>query len=515
MTTSDDLIAGRYRIERRLGAGGMGEVFLVRHLQLDEPRALKRMRPEAMGQSAAIERFRREARQHSRVRHPNVVTLYDFEELPDGGCYLVMEYVEGRTLESIRESGPLALSRALGIIAQTASAIDAAHEVGVVHRDLKPDNILITIGRDGGDRVKVVDFGVAVLMADEGSRLTSAGFVVGTPRYMSPEQLLPTPGEPLDGRSDVYSLALIAWELLVGAPAFNSDTLAAVMQRAVTSPPAISAAAVVPPLPSALDAVFHRALAVLREDRYPSATAFAEALIAVLVSAGAVAPQAVARPTPWEGAAVLPSGGIPAVVDNRAPVGRGRARLAGAVATAGLVALGWWALRSRTEHSDAPIGSARVVDSVARVSTAPTMAPTVAPTVAPTTPAANASRGRPPGAGPSTPASSPGVHRMRSAPIASGATAISDSALGSLERADPPSSKASALARIRAVMAVAPSLRTAHDSMVADLLAIEAMAQLEEDAAICARLTRLVPRARGTTLEAAVTYWKENMSCPL
>ena len=166
----------------------------------------------------AIARFNREAANASRLNHPNVCGIYDFGETPEGLIYLAMEFIEGDSLTSlIEKNGSLPAPRAASIIHQAADALAVAHDHGIVHRDLKPDNIMIAKGRDGSDLVKVVDFGIAKASSSDAQKVTKTGLVVGTPEYMSPEQLA---GDKLDGRSDIYSLGLVAFNCLTGVLPF-------------------------------------------------------------------------------------------------------------------------------------------------------------------------------------------------------------------------------------------------------------------------------------------------------
>ena len=169
-----------------------------------------------MGQDAdAITRFNREASNASRISHPNVAAVYDFGETSDGLIYLAMEFVDGPSLTTLIERhGALPPLRAADIVRQAADALAVAHDMGIVHRDLKPDNIMIAKTRDGSDLVKVVDFGIAKAAGNDAQKVTKTGLVVGTPEYMSPEQLA---GDKLDGRSDIYSLGLVAFNMLTGA----------------------------------------------------------------------------------------------------------------------------------------------------------------------------------------------------------------------------------------------------------------------------------------------------------
>src|SRR5690606_1408095 len=228
------VVAGRYRVQRKLGEGGMGRVYLAEHVRMGRRCALKVLNPGLLNSSDAISRFAREAASASRINHRNVASIYDFGETVDGITYLAMEYAEGERLSTlIAREGPFPAERAIAIARQVTDALVTAHELGIVHRDLKPDNIIISRARDGSDLVKVVDFSIAKATHGVDTQLTRTGFVIGTPRYMSPEQVS---GDPVDGRSDIYSLGCIVYEMLVGQPAFDGPT-AELIQRRLTEPP--------------------------------------------------------------------------------------------------------------------------------------------------------------------------------------------------------------------------------------------------------------------------------------
>ena len=229
------IIAERYHVMRKLGEGGMGQVYLAEHVKMGRKSAVKVMNPGMTQDADAISRFNREAANASRINHPNVAGIYDFGETADGLIYLAMEFIEGESLTSLVESaGALAPIRAANIAKQTADGLSVAHDMGIVHRDLKPDNIMIAKFRDGSDLVKVVDFGIAKAAGAENQKVTKTGLVVGTPEYMSPEQLA---GDKLSGQSDIYSLALVTFNMLTGKLPFPSETAQESMIMRLTDKP--------------------------------------------------------------------------------------------------------------------------------------------------------------------------------------------------------------------------------------------------------------------------------------
>ncbi|QUW00681.1 protein kinase [Chloracidobacterium sp. MS 40/45] len=231
-----NIIDNKVRLEAILGQGGMGAVYRGRHLLLERTVAVKVLRPEILTVEGSLERFFREARTAAATEHPNIVTVYDFGKLPDGGAYLILEFVEGKGLRHILlEQGVLPPSLALPILREVCAAVEFAHRRNIIHRDLKPDNIMLKRRDDGSATVKVLDFGLAktVEEAETSSSITRTGELVGTPAYMSPEHCS---GEDLDARSDLYSLAVIAYEMLVGQPPFRGR-VAAILTAQIQKPP--------------------------------------------------------------------------------------------------------------------------------------------------------------------------------------------------------------------------------------------------------------------------------------
>ncbi len=273
------VIADRYLITDMLGEGGMGKVYLARHVRLPQQAAIKVLRPEMKRDTDVVARFNREAANASRIEHERIARVFDYGESADGTVYLAMEYVPGRTLRTLLAAdGAQSPERTAVLTRQVAEALDAAHRLGIVHRDLKPDNIMVIEDPDLGDRCKVVDFGIAKAMGgDAGEKaLTRTGFVIGTPEFMSPEQLL---GGAIDHRSDVYALALVSYQCLVGVLPFDVNTPGGgITQRLVEG--AKPLAVVRPDIawPASLQQVFDRGLAREPDDRYASAGEFARAL---------------------------------------------------------------------------------------------------------------------------------------------------------------------------------------------------------------------------------------------
>ena len=271
------IVADRYHVLKKLGEGGMGAVYLAEHVKMGRKSAVKVMNPGMASDADAISRFNREAANASRINHPNVCAVYDFGETSDGLIYLAMEFIEGPSLSKlIEELGALPAQRAADITRQAAEALAVAHDMGIVHRDLKPDNIMIARNRDGSDCVKVVDFGIAKAGNAENQKVTRTGMVVGTPEYMSPEQLA---GDKLDGRSDTYSLALVAFNMFTGKLPFPGNTVQESMILRLTDRPR-TLAEMKPEVSwtPEVQAVMDRALARDVGDRYQNAAEFGREL---------------------------------------------------------------------------------------------------------------------------------------------------------------------------------------------------------------------------------------------
>ncbi len=288
------LLASRYLLEKRLGRGAMGQVYLARDQNLITRRvAVKTVRPDILNdedlqEGEAIARFEREARAAASIRHPNVVDVTDFGKSADGVFFLVMEYVEGETLyHLLRREGTVSPQRAVTIMSQVVAGVEAAHDEGILHRDLKPANIFLmqqkrkTGGEDGF--VKVGDFGLAKIVNADRSEVTSASGpasrgIIGTPEYMAPEQM--QPGDQLDARADIYALGTIAYHMLAGRPPFSGNITQLIAQKLTQAPPALSTLR--SDVSTDIETSIMKALAKEPADRPASATEWLESFSAAV-----------------------------------------------------------------------------------------------------------------------------------------------------------------------------------------------------------------------------------------
>lgn len=348
------VIDGKYRVEGPIGAGGMGMVFLARHLQLRERVAIKVLKPDRTGRPALVERLLREARAAASIRNRHVVRVLDVGTLPDEQPFIVMEFLEGEDLATqLARGGPLSISDAVDHVLEACEALAEAHALGIVHRDLKPANLFLERRASGAVSVKVVDFGVARFLEGHAdatttdSGLTSSHAFVGSPAYISPEQL--TTPEEVDTRADIWALGVILYEMLTGSQPFTAPTLALTCTKILQEPPPPLARTDVAPelaraLQQALEKNPERRFATMRElgaALAPFGSALARASLAEI--------EAVAHRKPFSVEVALPSRhGDPAsptltgsVLKARRPLPKVRARLAfaalGAAVLAGLV----------------------------------------------------------------------------------------------------------------------------------------------------------------------------------
>ncbi len=320
--TMGQLIDGRYQISAFIGDGGMGSVYRAEHVTIRKPVAVKLLHREYASQPGFGDRFEREALAAGRLDHPNCVEVSDFGKLPDGTLYLVMELVEGRPLsELLRSHGRLPVPRALHIARHVLRALGHAHTSGIIHRDVKPDNIVL-VDQDGDrDFVKLLDFGIAKLVGEaaaevEDSQLTQVGTTVGTPKYMPPEQAF---GKNVDHRADLYALSVVLYMMLTGRPPFDADEVIDILMQHASKPPP-RFAEVVPDcdIPPEVEELVMCGLAKKREQRYSDADAYLTALEAALEAyherpktsskGTAASPAPIAEPaTPLPGALVPPT----------------------------------------------------------------------------------------------------------------------------------------------------------------------------------------------------------------
>jgi serine/threonine protein kinase len=268
MSPHDPLVGtvldGRFEIQARVGEGGMGVVYRARQLSIDRVIALKMLSPQIATDPTWVQRFYNEAKACSRLQHPNTIRMFDFGQTQDGRLYMSMEFLDGISLRQTLQSGALAPQRVVKILIQCCASLAEAHAIGIIHRDIKPDNVFLLNMPGSPDFVKLLDFSVAKLL--EGDRLkTQAGVVFGTPQYMSPEQAR---AMQLDARSDLYALGVLAFEMLAGTVPFHDDNPMTVIQMQLGAP--------VPPLPPAtpfaVQQIAYRALEKDAARRYQSAS---------------------------------------------------------------------------------------------------------------------------------------------------------------------------------------------------------------------------------------------------
>lgn len=273
----------KYKIVRQLGDGGMAYVFAAERLHIGDIAAIKILHPDLAKDALKKRRFQLEAYTTAAVKHPNVVSIFDYDETETGQPYLVLELLNGSTLSSyIKRGRVLSVARAVDIITPICAALNLAHQKSILHRDLKPSNILLHKLEDNTEVVKLIDFGIVKMLNDDSNPLTQQGFVVGTPEYLSPERYM---GQQLDARSDIYSLGILVYRMLSGRVPFNGQTATEILQKHLKQP--------VPPLrllnsavSEEVEAVILKALAKKPADRQSSAVEFASELGEAHISSG-------------------------------------------------------------------------------------------------------------------------------------------------------------------------------------------------------------------------------------
>src|SRR5437763_5640906 len=334
-----EILNGEFRILEKIGTGGMGSVYRANQTAMNRLVAVKILHPKLANRRDLVSRFGREAKAMSHLTHPNTVKVLLYGELEDGSLYIVMEYLDGKNLnQTVRSEGPMGFERALPILIQVCGALEEAHRTGIVHRDLKPENIFLCTQGGLRDFPKVLDFGLAKVTEREmrpGSIILSQeGMVFGTPEFMSPEQ---AQGKTLNASSDIYSLAVILYEVLTGKLPFDAKNPMEYIQLHVQKEPIVLSQRVPgKTFTAALDATIAKALAKNRDDRFQTATEFAKALLGPLGSAppsggtsgtgpssgGVQAPAAHASPQPAANppaAAVMASPGGSAIASVPGP----------------------------------------------------------------------------------------------------------------------------------------------------------------------------------------------------
>ena len=264
------VLAGRYRVERVLGQGGMGVVIKAMHLQLHQPVAMKFLLPEVLGNQQVVQRFLREAQAAVRLKSEHVARVIDVGSLETGAPYMVLEYLEGADLSNFPRS-QLSVGGVIDLMLQACEALAEAHSIGIVHRDIKPANFFLTRGSDGAPLLKVLDFGISKTASTAGN-LTATQSVMGTPAYMSPEQMRSS--RDVDARADIWALGVVLYELLQGAPPFGGDTFSSMVIKVVNDPlPQLTV-----PLPPGLDAIVYRCLEKDATRRFQNVAELAHAL---------------------------------------------------------------------------------------------------------------------------------------------------------------------------------------------------------------------------------------------
>ncbi|HSU81884.1 MAG TPA: protein kinase [Thermoanaerobaculia bacterium] len=302
------ILDGKYEIVQRLGSGGMGEVYLVRHVHLQELRVVKILRQDLAADPSAQKRFMREARLATQVKHPNVAILYDFSTLQDGSFYMVWEHIHGQDVgDRIRRVGPFPVATAVRLGIQALHGLEAVHATGVIHRDLSPDNLMITEDKAGNLRLKIIDLGLArTLEADANFEITQVGMFMGKLQYCSPEQASPG-GTSLDHRSDLYSFGLVLYEMIAGLPPFESENQHGfIFKRLSEDPLPLRGRNPQIDVPVELDRIVRRALERDREQRFEDARAFIAALEQVEHSLAGVQTKEIPREVLAEAQGIVP-----------------------------------------------------------------------------------------------------------------------------------------------------------------------------------------------------------------
>jgi serine/threonine protein kinase len=333
------VLGGRYQIERLIGEGGMGAVYQAEHTHMRKRVALKVLHPEMGRLAEVVARFEREAMAAANIEHPNVAGATDFGKLDDGSFFLVLEYVEGASLREAITKGPLELGRAIHIVRQMASALSRAHALGIVHRDVKPENIMLVEREGDSDFVKMLDFGIAKVPMGglsggqrgreekgQGQALTQLGMIYGTPEYMAPEQAL---GQVVDPRADLYALGVIAFEMITGSRPYQHESKVTLLGMHVTAPiPSMLERAPDANIPLEIDAIVARLLAKDSAARFVDARELIEALDTIGPSSVALAPTHLAPGPPAPRLTSLVGASLRGALESAPPWAKSRSAVA-------------------------------------------------------------------------------------------------------------------------------------------------------------------------------------------
>jgi serine/threonine protein kinase len=276
-----EVLDGRYKILRKLGEGGMGEVYAAEHVHIEKRFAIKLLRPEIVSNQEAVQRFRQEARSSSSIGHRNIIAIEDFGQMADGRIYMCMELLNGAALNDLIQT-PQPIDRMLNILIQTGHGLAAAHAKGIIHRDMKPENIFVTIDANNADVPKLLDFGIAKVAGNDGqNNLTRTGTIFGTPFYMAPEQAL---GNPVDARTDIYAVGVIMYEVFAGSLPFQGESFMGILTQHITTEPepvAQRAANAHRPMPPGLAEIITRCMQKNPAQRFSTMDELVNALVQI------------------------------------------------------------------------------------------------------------------------------------------------------------------------------------------------------------------------------------------
>lgn len=463
MINVGEILAGKYRVERLLGQGGMGVVIAARHLQLEERVAIKMMLADAASSPEAVARFLREARAAARLQSSHVARVSDVGTLEDGRAYMVIEYLDGADLSRVLEQrGPLPVGDAVDYVLQAAEAIAEAHSIGIVHRDLKPSNLFLTERRDRTPLIKVLDFGISKMSAGTGPAsssdhtMTGTSALMGSPVYMSPEQM--TSARDVDGRTDIWALGVVLYELLAGKPPFMAETLPQICGLVLQGPftPLSERRR---DLPAPLEAAVRRCLEKRAADRYPSILQLALALQQFAGPHGQAAVERIILLSGGE-SSLRASMSVPIVSsahtsvgnathaawgETKAPTGGRRGLVVGVVAVAAILAAGLVGMAALRNGSVQPTTSAAQAPPSAVPQTPPS-ASVAAPTLAP-----------PPEETTATPPSAPAVAPLATSPAAPPSRVVAKRSASSPDMKKKPSQTSSKAEAPAATPAPAPA----------------------------------------------------------